>query len=121
MIIEPGDKLLIAHRRLYESDQPRFFVGAVDAYEAGLVRVSGYSWVREPLRGELKRKDDLRTKIFAIASPGLICYLLPGAVELHHLDLRHGPQQHQVVLTDGAGFSMDLTDRNPSLRLGSAA
>lgn len=121
MIIGPGDKLLITHRRLYETDQPRFFVGVVDAYESGVVRLSGYSWAREPLRGELRRKDDLRTKIIGIASPALICYQLPRAVELTRLELKHGAQTHQIVLTDNAGFCMDLTDRNPALPLGSAA
>jgi hypothetical protein len=120
MLLSPGDKLLIAHRRLYESDQPRMFAGTVVAYESGFVKLAGYSWVREPVRGELKKKVDQRTKIVSIASPGLMCYQLPDAVDIGRLELKAGAQ-HQVILTDNAGFTMDLTDRNPALRMGSAA
>lgn len=120
MLLSPGDKLLVAHRRLYESDLPRLFVGAVVTYEAGFVKLAGYSWVREPVRGELRKKTDRRTKILSIASVGLICYELPNTLDIERLELTPGPQ-HQVLLTDGAGFTMDLTDRNPTLRMGSAA
>ena len=120
MLLAAGDKLLIAHRRLYEGDQPRLFAGIVEAYEAGIVKVAGYSWVREPVRGELQKKEDRRTKILSIASAGLICYQLPSQVNIERLELKPAAQ-HQVILTDGAGFSMNLTDRNPALRMGSAA
>ena len=33
MLLEPGDKILVAHRRLFERDVVRFFLGSVDAYE----------------------------------------------------------------------------------------
>ncbi|MBM4218875.1 MAG: hypothetical protein FJ171_04400 [Gammaproteobacteria bacterium] len=142
MLLTPGDKLLIAHRRLYEGDLPRLFAGTVVAYESGFVKLAGYTWVREPVRGELRKKTDQRTlevigparivrgelrkktdqrtKVFGIASPGLICYELPKALDIERLELTPGPQ-HQVILSDGAGFTMDLTDRNPALRTGSAA
>jgi hypothetical protein len=37
MLLKTGDKILIAHPRLFESDQDRFFVGQVEDYEAGVV------------------------------------------------------------------------------------
>lgn len=120
MLLTSGDKVLIAHRRLYENDQPRFFVGVVEAYEAGVVKASGYAWVREPVRGELRRKADRRTKIVSIVSAGFLAYQLPAAVDIEHLELKMG-RDHSVLLTDGAAFTMDLTDRNPALRMGSAA
>jgi hypothetical protein len=120
MLLAAGDKVLVAHRRLYEADHPRLFVGTVVAYEAGFVKIEGWSWVREPVRGEIRKKPDRRTKLISIASPALICYQLPQAVDIERLELKPGPQ-NQVVFTDGADFSMDLTDRNASLRMGSAA
>ncbi|MEX2490545.1 MAG: hypothetical protein WD425_02165 [Nitrospirales bacterium] len=41
MMIEQGEKLFIAHRRLFEKDTPRFFVGEVQAYEAGIAKGKG--------------------------------------------------------------------------------
>ena len=110
MILEDGDKVLVAHRRLFAEDQPRFFVGVVDRYEDGIARVTGYSWVREQLRGELERKADQRTKIVSVVSGSILLYRLPSGVDIEHLEIEHGPHQ-EVVLTDGREFHMDLTDR----------
>lgn len=41
MILTQGSKVLICHRRLFEEDQPRLFVGIADAYEDGLAKVAG--------------------------------------------------------------------------------
>jgi hypothetical protein len=37
MLLKVGDKILVAHRRLYDKDEERFFVGRIEAYEAGVV------------------------------------------------------------------------------------
>lgn len=110
MIVEKGDKLLVTHRRLFAEDQPRFFVGVVEEYEDGLAAVTGHSFVREPVRGDLVRKPDQRTKLVSIASGNVLVYLLPSATALEELRAEHGPDG-SVVLTDGAGLCMDLTDR----------
>ena len=120
MLLACGDLVFIAHRRLYENDQPRFFAGVVDAYDAGVLKATGYAWIRESVRGELRRKSDRRTKVVSIASVGLLIYQLPAGVDIEHLELNIG-RDHTVILTDNAGFSMDLTDRNSAARLGSAA
>ena len=36
MILNKGAKVLISHRRLYETDHGRYFTGMVDAYEDGI-------------------------------------------------------------------------------------
>ena len=43
MVLKEGDNILVAHRRLFEKDEVRFFVGRVDAYEAGIVKAPGHS------------------------------------------------------------------------------
>lgn len=112
-MLNPGDKLLIAHRRLFEEDQPRFFVGRVVAYEAGVAKVSGHAWVKERVRGDFARKPDERVKFVPLGSGSIIAYQLPDQVELARLILRTA--KHGLVLTDDAGFSMDLTDRVPQV------
>ena len=74
MVLESGDKLLIAHRRLYEKDEMRFFVGHIDGYEAGIARLTGHSYVRDPIGGTMLEKSDLRTKILSLASGTLLVY-----------------------------------------------
>lgn len=111
MILEPGMKVLIAHRRLFDGDQPRIFVGTVEGYAEGLARVTGYTWTRDGLRGGYQRKQDLRTKIVALASGTVIVYQLDSGVDLEHLSI--GPEGADIVAQDGRGFRMDLTESHP--------
>lgn len=112
-MVKPGDKLLIAHRRLFEEDQPRFFVGRVVAYEHGVAKVAGHAWVRERVRAEFGRKSDERIKFVPLTSGSIMAYELPGTVDLARLVMR--ATRLGLVLTDDAGFSMDLTDRVPQI------
>lgn len=111
MILEIGSKILVAHRRLFPEDQARFFIGTVNAYEHGIARVTGHSWVLEQVRGDILRKPDLRTKFFSLASGTLIIYLLPANLDLEKLKILHKKNQ-ETVLTDGASFTMDISDRH---------
>ena len=108
MILKQGDRVLIVHRRLFEGDSGRFFLGAIDAYEDGIARVTGYTFVREQLAGRMLRKDDRRTKIVSIVSGSLIVYLLPEhlVVEDMHIALRDS----RLSLTDGRQFDMNLSE-----------
>lgn len=107
-MLNPGDKLFIAHRRLFDADEPRFFVGRVLAYDAGIAKVAGHAWVRERIRGEFGRKPDERVKFVPLNSGAIIVYQLPASVDLAALKLE--TRKHSFLLTDGS-FSMDLTDR----------
>jgi hypothetical protein len=108
MILEPGDRLLVAHRRLFPQDQPRFFLGIVEQYDHGIAVVSGFTFVRETLNGVVKRKDDLRTKILPILSGTLFIYRLPQTLDIQavHIESAEG----KLCFTDGHGFSMNLAE-----------
>lgn len=108
MLLEAGDKLLVVHRRLFEKDEPRFFVGTVEAYEQGMARVLGYSFLRDKLGGSVARKEDLRTKIFSLASGTLLVYQLPEDVTMDSLQFKN--EESMIVLTDGQRFSMNLSE-----------
>ena len=85
MVLEPGNHLLVVHRRLFETDHSRFFVGKVEAYDCGIARVSGYSFGRDHLNSKFVRKPDLRTKVIGISSGSLIIYYLPGDIALENV------------------------------------
>ena len=55
-MLKQGDKLLIVHRRLFEKDTPRFFVGEVQAYDDGLAKVKGYTFVKDVFSGSMQKK-----------------------------------------------------------------
>ena len=110
MILEKGDKILSVHRRLFAEDQPRYFTGVVERCEVGIAVVTGHSWVREPVQGEIIRKSDRRTKLISLNAGSLFVYLLDPKVRMENLEMRHGPT-NEVVLSDGAELAIDLTER----------
>jgi len=109
MIVQKSDILLITQRRLFAEDVPRFFIGSVDHYEDGLVLISGYSWVRDRISGQMTRNDDIRTKVVSLLSGNFIVYQLPPEININALQLDVG-QHQQLLISDGQGFSMDITD-----------
>jgi len=115
MMLVEGDCVLITHRRLYEKDDSRFFVGRVLAYDTGLVKVRGHSFVRDVVSGRILEKAEPRTKVFSISSGTLIVYQLPQAVSLE--SFKFVAEEGKVLATDEKGFTMNLTDHAHSGRL----
>lgn len=109
MLFSNGTKLLICHRRLFAEDQPRFFFGTVEMYSDGIAKVSGFTWTRDPTHG-FQRKPDRRTKLIAVASGSLIVYQVAREVDVEEVRIEQ-PGGHTVLLTDGAKFRMDLSER----------
>ncbi|NIL95974.1 MAG: hypothetical protein GTO53_01720 [Planctomycetales bacterium] len=108
-MLEPGNKILIAHRRLFEKDEPRFFVGEVLDYQAGIVKVSGYSFVREITSGKLLRKDDPRIKLVSITSGTMLLYQLPDDTEVSAVSFES--HDSDTILTDGKHVTMNMSER----------
>ncbi len=108
MLLKKGDKLLIAHRRIYDRDDVRFFVGGVEDYETGIVKIRGHSYVRDGMTGRMIEKSDERTKILSVSSGTLLIYQLPDTVDLDRL--RFGIEGNTLALTSGPEFTMNLTE-----------
>ncbi|MFO0863614.1 MAG: hypothetical protein U0744_02960 [Gemmataceae bacterium] len=108
MMLLPGDKILIAHRGLFAADDPRFFVGAVDSYEDGMVRFTGSSFVRDRASGRIQAKEEPATKIVPLASGCFIAYVLPQAADLSSVRLEH--EGDRLTAADGGSFSMNLSE-----------
>lgn len=110
MIFENDNKVLVVDQRPLETDEIRFIVGVVDAYEAGTVKVSGHSWIRDPVAGAIISKPGLRTSVFSLASGTPIVCQLPTAVVLKRLCFEE-KQDGSFWLNDGSDFQMDLTEK----------
>lgn len=111
MLIEPGMKLLVAHRRLFETDHLRYFTGSVDGYQDGIARVTGHSWLRNGYTGTFCRKTKAATKLIALASGTVLVYHLPSSVHLDGLVIVANDQE--IFLRDDRDFEMDLTEALP--------
>ena len=110
MLLAEGDIILVAHRRLFETDELRFFIGRVDDYETGIVKVTGQSHVRDAISGRMIGKTDKRTKILSLSSGTFLVYQIPGAVSPEAL--KFVEREGSLSLTDGKGFTMNLTERS---------
>ena len=108
MLLNEGDKILVANRRLFEKDEVRFFIGRVDAYEAGVVKATGHSYVRDLMDGGLIEKAEERTKILPLFSGTLLVYLLPAGMKLD--TVKFVAEDGGLLLTDGKGFTMNLAE-----------
>ncbi|MDH3719528.1 MAG: hypothetical protein OES79_15510, partial [Planctomycetota bacterium] len=87
---------------------PRFFVGEVLDYQAGIVKVSGYSFVREMTSGEVLRKDDPRIKLISITSGMVLLYQLPDETEVSAVAFES--QDGDTRLTDGKHVNMNMSE-----------
>lgn len=108
MILENGTKVLVSHRRLFEGDHARYFVGIVEGYEHGIARICGHTWSRDGYQGQYRRKEDERTKIVSIASGAVMLYALPSHVDL--ASLRVFGEGGEVFLGDERGWRMDISE-----------
>lgn len=108
MILEQGENLLIVHRRLFERDHSRFFVGRVEAYEDGIARVTGYSFARDPDDLVYCRKNECHSKLVSLTSGTLLFYLLPIAIDVAQIQLQS--LAPGLCLTDGESFSMNISE-----------
>lgn len=109
-MLKNNDNLLICYRRLFANDENRFFLGKVNAYENGLVKLTGHSFLRDGITGQMNEKSSETTKIMSLSSGSLIVYLLPDSVSI---DTLHFVQQKmKLTLVGENGFSMDLTEKS---------
>jgi hypothetical protein len=114
-MLTTGDKVLVAHRRLFRGDVAHSFAGLVGACKDGLVKVTGHSYVRDPVTGDMLEKSEPRTKVLALASGTLLVYHLPDAVDLDGLEFTWA--DGELSASDGKGFAMNLGERARRKRL----
>lgn len=108
MLLARGAIIFASHRRLFEGDVPRYFVGQVLESNDAVLKVRGYSFVRDQGTGRLLRKNDLRTKVISVIAGTHILYELPHTVLVE--SLRLDSQEGFLFLSDGRDFRMDLAE-----------
>ena len=104
----PGDTVLVAHRRLFKEDGVRFFIGRVGAYEAGIVKATGHSYSWDVLRGAMVQKTDPRTKLLSLSPGPLLVYQLPSDVDPGGLAFIE--KDGHLALTATTGDAMNLAE-----------
>ena len=82
-LLRPGEKIHLIHRRHFEQDARRHFVGEVESYEHGIARATGFVFVVDDLNKHLfVKRHDRRTKLIPISSGEVILNVIPECVDL---------------------------------------
>jgi len=108
MVLKPDDKVLIVHRRLFEKDSTRYFIGAVEEYDGGLARATEFTFSQDLSTGHVHKKADQTTKIVAISSGTVLVYLLAGDLQINSLQFAQADSK--LSLVDDVAFKFDLTE-----------
>lgn len=107
-VLETGSCVLVVHRRLFERDDNRLFVGQIESMDCGVIRTTGYSFIRDIMEGTVRRKSESRTKLLSLTSGTLIVYVLPLDFDLNQAEVCC--KETEMWLTDGSEFSMNLSE-----------
>jgi hypothetical protein len=108
-ILRTGEKIHVIHRRQFDKDARRHFVGEVESYEDGVVRAVGYVFVVDDLNKHMfVKRPDRRTKLIPVTSGEVIVNVLPPEVDLDQV--RYELANRSLSVTDGSTWSMDIRE-----------
>jgi hypothetical protein len=108
MILKPGEKLHVIHRRYFEKEARRHFVGIVDACEAGVARVTGYVYTVDRVKFSFMRRPERRTRLISLVSGDTLINILPPSVDLENIVYKQ--EKKAVRVTDGSDWYLDLSE-----------
>ena len=108
MILKQGEKIHVIHRRFFEKEARRHFVGLVEAYEDGVVRVTGHIYALDKIEGMFERRPEARTRILSIVSGDVFVNVLPSTVNLDAVFYKQ--VKRAIRVTDGSNWHLDLSE-----------
>ena len=108
MILQQGEKIHVIHRRHFEKEPHRHFVGVVESYEQGVARVTGHVFTVDFAKFAFVRRPETRTRIISVVSGEVLINVLPPAVDLGKVIYRQ--ENKGVRVTDGSDWHLDLSE-----------
>ena len=108
MILKKGEKIHVIHRRIYEKDHHRHFLGVVEAYEQGVARVSGHVYTVDPVKFSFIKRPEIRTRLISIISGDLLVNVIPPEVDLSKVVYKQ--ERKAVRVTDGSDWHLDISE-----------
>ena len=109
MILKSGEKIHVVHRRMFDKDTRKHFVGEVEAYEHGVVRALGHVFViDDPAENIFRKKSELRSRLISISAGNVYVNVLPPTVDLEQI--RYENKGRALRITDGSEWHLDLKE-----------
>lgn len=109
MLLLKGEKIHVVHRRLFDRDIRKHFIGEVEDYEHGLVRVVGHVFVIEDTKENIfRKKPEQRTRVISLLTGEVFVNVIPPEVDLEKI--RYEGVGHDVRVTDGSTWHLDIKE-----------
>jgi hypothetical protein len=108
MILKKGEKVHVIHRRHFEKDPHRHFVGSIEHYEDGVARVTGHVYTVDYSRFVFIRRPEPRTRLISVVSGDVLVNILPTTVNLEKVVYRQ--ENKGVRVTDGSDWHLDISE-----------
>jgi hypothetical protein len=113
MIIEPGEKILVIIRRLFEMDLRRHFVGEIVGISESIVKVKGRAIVHNSVTNQYEIKPDIRLRILSLVDARNIINIIPREAIIE--DVKYVlTDEKKLVVTDGETFTLDINEFSTS-------
>ncbi len=107
-ILNAGEKVHVIHRRHFDSEPHRHFVGTVNEYEDGVVRMTGHVFAVDPTTFQFVRRPEIRTRVVSVVSGEVIVNVLPPSVDLAKVVYR--VEGTSVRVSDGSAWYLDISE-----------
>jgi hypothetical protein len=107
MIFETGEKVHIIERRQFAEDLRRHIVGEIIMCTEHAIRLKGYVWVFDQMKGFV-RKPDKRERVIYLSDRSNI-NIIPAEVNLDEIKYVNVPKKGLFV-TDGKKFSLEISE-----------
>jgi hypothetical protein len=108
MVLSAGEKVHIIHRKSFDGDTRRHFVGTVEVCDGNLAKVKGYLFAMDKKSNRFVKHDPERTRIIALTSGMLIINILPPQVDIEKITYKQSSVDH-IAVSDGSDWHLDLS------------
>ena len=109
MIFEPGEKIHVIIRRLFETDLRRHFIGEIVGISESVVKVRGRAIVHNSVTNQYELKPDERTRIISLVDARNIINVIPREAIIE--DVKYVlTDEKRLVVTDGETFTLDINE-----------
>jgi len=106
-LLEPGEKVHVIERRVFDGDVRRHFVGEVEAATDSAVRAVGFTFVLNPMTGNFDRREPARTRIVPLGAAGVVVYVIPRQIDVKAVRYEWAAGNRLVVRAPGWEVFLD--------------
>ena len=107
-VLNPGEKIHVIHRRHFEHEPHRHFVGVVNSYVDGVLRMTGNVFSVDSSTFQFVRRPEPRTRVVSVLSGEVIVNVIPPTVDLSKVFYRL--EGAVLRVTDGADWHLDISE-----------